>query len=498
MIEFGPSLLDQASDAIHARDLDDRVRYWTQGAARLYGWPAEEAVGRRLSGLVGMDVVAVAAARALVERDGEWVGEITVRTRDGCDLVVASRWTLVRDGGGAPAAVLAIETDITARKQLEGRYLRAQRMESIGTLAGGIAHDLNNVLTPIAMSIDILRDGTTDPGSLEILDTVETSTRRGADLVRQVMTFARGLEGNRLPVGVGRLMEDVADLARESGPAAIVVTTAIDGDVASVSGSPTQLHQVLLNLVMNARDAMPSGGALGLGARNVQFDEPHPDMGPRARPGRYVALEVRDTGRGIPPGILGRVFEPFFTTKAAGVGAGLGLSIARSIVRSHGGFVTLSSAEGRGSTVSVYLPVGEVAEALAGELPADLPRGRGELVLLVDDDAVVRAVTQQALEASGYRVIAARDGAEAIAMYGGRPGDIALVLTDVLMPVMDGVAMVHALRRIHPAARVVAASGGPAGDTASALAEAGVRWFLPKPYAPEPMLRTVRAALDEA
>jgi CheY-like chemotaxis protein len=192
------------------------------------------------------------------------------------------------------------------------------------------------------------------------------------------------------------------------------------------------------------------------------------------------------------------VFEPYFTTKAAGVGAGLGLSIARSIVRSHGGFVTLSSAEGRGTTVSVYLPVGEVAEALAGELPADLPRGRGELVLLVDDDAVVRAVTQQALEASGYRVIAARDGAEAVAMYGGRPGDIALVLTDVLMPVMDGVAMVHALRRIHPAARVVAAGGGQAGDTASALAEAGVRWFLPKPYAPEPMLRTVRAALDEA
>jgi len=248
---------------------------------------------------------------------------------------------------------------------------------------------------------------------------------------------------------------------------------------------------------MNARDAMPSGGALALGARNVRFDEPHPAMGPRARPGRYVAVDVRDNGRGIPPEIQGRVFEPFFTTKAIGTGAGLGLSIAQAIVRSHGGFVTLSSAEGKGTTVTVHLPVGEVVEALAGELPAELPRGRGELVLLVDDDAVVRSVAQQALEASGYRVMAARDGAEAVAMFGGRPGDIALVLTDVVLPVLDGIAMVHALRRIHPAVRIVAARGPHAGDTESALAGAGVRWFLPKPYAPEPMLRTVRAALDE-
>jgi two-component system cell cycle sensor histidine kinase/response regulator CckA len=497
-MEFGTSLLDQASDAIHARDIDDRVRYWSQGAARLYGWPSEEAVGRRLSELLDVDGTVLGAARAEVERNGEWTGEIALRTRDGRALVVASRWTLVREVSGAPAALLAIETDITARKQLEDRYLRAQRMESIGTLARGIAHDLNNVLTPIAMSIDILRDATTDPGSLEILDTVETSTRRGADLVRQVMTFARGMEGNRFPVGVARLVQEVAELARGSVPPSIVVTTAVDGEVASVSGSPTQLLQVLLALVANARDAMPSGGALTLGARNVPFDQPHPDMGPRARPGHYVAFEVRDSGRGIPAGIQGRVFEPFFTTKAIGAGAGLGLSIARAIVRSHGGFVTLSSAEGTGTTITVYLPAGEVVEALAGELPAELPRGRGELVLLVDDDAVVRSVAQQALEASGYRVITARDGAEAIAMYRGRPGDIALVLTDVSMPVMDGLAMVQGLRRIHPGARVVAASGLQAGHTESALAEAGVRWFLPKPYAPEPMLRTVRAALDEA
>ena len=498
-MEFGTSLLDQASDAIHARDVvDDRVRYWSRGAARLYGWPAEQAIGRRLSELVEMDVAAIAAGRAQVERDGEWTGEITLRTRDGHDLVVASRWTLVREISGAPAAVLAIETDITVRKQLDAQYLRAQRMESVGTLARGIAHDLNNVLTPIAMSIDILRDATTDSESREILDTLEASARRGADLVRQVMTFARGMEGQRFPVGIARLMQEVADLARGSVPPAIVVTTAIDGDVASVSGSPTQLHQVLLNLVINARDAMPAGGTLALAARNVQFDTPHPAMGPRARPGRYVALEVRDSGRGIPPELQGRVFEPFFTTKAIGAGAGLGLSTAQAIVRSHGGFVTLSSAEGEGTTVTVHLPVGEVTAALGGELPAELPRGRGELVLLVDDDAVVRAVAQQALEASGYRVIAARDGAEAVATYRGRPGDIALVLTDVPMPVMDGIAMVRALRRIHPAARVMAAGGPPAGDTASALAEAGVRWFLPKPYAPEPMLRAVRAALDEA
>jgi PAS domain S-box-containing protein len=498
LIEFGQSLLDQASDAIHARDIGDRVRYWSQGAARLYGWSAEEAVGRRLGELAAMDVATVAAGRAQVERDGEWEGEITLRTRDGSDLVIASRWTLVRDASGAPAGVLAIETDITARKQAEARYLRAQRMESMGTLAGGIAHDFNNVLTPIAMSIDILREGITDPGSLEILDTIETSTRRGADLVRQVMTFARGMEGNRALVGIGRLLLDAAELARASLPPAIVVTTAFDGDVAPVFGAPTQLHQVLLNLVLNARDAMPAGGALTLAARNIRFDAPHPGMGPRARPGPYVALEVRDTGRGIPPEIQGRVFDPFFTTKAIGAGSGLGLSIVQAIVRSHAGFVTLASEEGTGTTVTVHLPFGEVVEALAAELPAELPRGRGELVLLVDDEAVVRSVTQQALEASGYRVLAARDGADAVAMYAGSAEDIALVLTDVMMPVMDGIATARALRRLHPAVRIVAASGLHAGASESALAEAGVKWFLPKPYAPEPLLRTVRAALDEA
>jgi PAS domain S-box-containing protein len=498
LIEFGTHLLDQASDAIYVRDADDRVRYWNQGAVRLYGWTAQEAIGRRLSELLEMDVAVVAAGRAQVERHGDWAGEIALRTRDGSNLVVASRWTLVRDGFGAPAAVLAVETDITARTQLEARYLRAQRMESIGTLAGGIAHDLNNVLTPIAMAIDMLRDAITDSGSLELLDSVETSTRRGADLVRQVMTFARGMEGNRVPVSVRRLVEDVADLARALVPPAIVVTTDIDGEIASVSGAPTQLHQVLLNLVMNARDAMPAGGALVLGARNVQLEAPHAAMGPRARPGRYVAVDVRDSGRGIPPALRGRVFEPFFTTKAAGAGAGLGLSIAQALVRSHGGFVALASEEGTGTTATVHLPVGEVVEALADELPAELPRGRGELLLLVDDEAVVRAITQQALEASGYRVMAARDGAEAVAMYGARSGDIALVLMDVVMPVMDGLAATHALRRIHPAVRVVAASGLNAGGSESGLAEAGVRWFLPKPYAPEPLLRTVRAALDEA
>jgi len=496
-MEFGSSPLDQARDAILVSDLDGRVRYWNQGAERLYGWAAQDAVGSRLSELLELDVAAVAVGRTEVQRHGEWTGELALRTRDGRDLVVASRWTLVRDGSGAPAAVLAIETDITTRRHLEAQYLRAQRMESIGTLAGALAHDLNNVLTPIAMSIDLLRDGTRDPGSLEILETIETSVRHGADLVRQVLTFARGMEGRRTAVGVRQLVRDIAQLTRESMPTTVAIDTDIAGDVASVIGEPSQLHQVLLNLVANARDAMPRGGALTLGARNVQIDERLPDMGPRARPGPFVALRVSDTGPGIPPEVEARLFEPFWTTKEVGQGAGLGLPTARAIVRSHGGFISLSSEVGHGATFTVHLPAAEVLESLAGEAASDLPRGRGELVLLVDDEAVVRAITQQALEAVGYRVMAARDGAEAIAMYLARREDIAVVLTDVRMPVMDGIATVQALRRINPEARIVAASGPSAGRSESALAEAGVRWFLPKPYAPEPLLRTLRAALDE-
>lgn len=497
LIEFGSSLLDQARDAILVRDLDDHVRYWNQGATRLYGWTAEEALGRKVTELLKMDVAAFSAGQGHMGQEGEWIGEISLRTRDGRDLVVESRWTAVRDAAGVPAGILVIDTDITERKRLEAQYLRAQRMESIGTLAGGIAHDLNNVLTPIAMSIDILRDSTTDPGSLEILDTIETSTQRGAALVRQVLTFARGMEGKRMVVGVRQLVDDVAHLARGTFPKTIVVSTEVEGDVASVIGEPTQLHQVLLNLVVNARDAMPAGGSLALGARNLQIDEPHAAMGPRARPGRYVGLQVSDTGEGIPPEVESRLFEPFFTTKEIGKGTGLGLSTALAIVRSHGGFITLSSEVGTGTTFTVHLPVGEVVETLAGKAAGDLPRGRGELVLLVDDEAAVRSITQQALEANGYRVMAARDGAEAVAMYIPRQGDIAVVLTDVMMPVMDGLATVQALRRINPTVRIVAASGLNAGGSEPSLSEAGVRKFLPKPYTAETLLRTLREALDE-
>ncbi|HVZ78312.1 MAG TPA: ATP-binding protein, partial [Gemmatimonadaceae bacterium] len=294
------------------------------------------------------------------------------------------------------------------------------------------------------------------------------------------------------------LVGDLERIIRDSCPKSITVRATVARDLSMIVGDPTQLHQVLLNLAVNARDAMPEGGTLTIAAGNVEMDEAFAAAIPDAHAGRYVMLEVSDTGVGIPPEIRDRIFDPFFTTKEPGKGTGLGLSTTAAIVRSHGGAMTLQSAVGRGSTFRVYLPAGAAAEASRGaETPPVAPRGRGEFVLVVDDEPAVRTVAQRTLETFGYRVLTAADGAEAVALFARRHADIALVVTDMMMPVLDGVGTIHALRRIRPDVRVVAASGLAVNGQVARAAEAGVRHFLPKPYTTTELLTVVRAALDE-
>ncbi len=387
--------------------------------------------------------------------------------------------------------------DLTESKALERQVLRAQRMESIGTLAGGIAHDLNNVLTPILMSIELLREGVAEQRVHNLLDVLESSAKRGAALVKQVLTFASGVEGRRIAVDPVQVIRDLLAVMRDTLPKDIEVTFTAAPNILAVTGDPTQIHQVLLNLCVNARDAMPHGGRLHLAIENVTLDHTYTSMNVDARPGPYVVVQVVDTGGGIPEEIRERIFEPFFTTKEVGKGTGLGLSTMQAIVKSHGGFVNLYSEIGIGTTFRVYLPADSSLKPGAGEAAsATLPRGHGEVVLVVDDEPAVRGVAQTTLERFGYRVLQAGNGAEAVALYAQRREEIAVVLVDMSMPVMDGPACIAALLAIDPAVRIVGSSGMATNQVVAQVVSAGVTHFVPKPYTAEVLLRTLHLVLS--
>ncbi len=403
----------------------------------------------------------------------------------------------IRDEADRIVAVEGAMQDVTEQKRLEVQFLRAQRMESVGTLAGGIAHDLNNVLTPVLMSVDLLRATDDAAERRELLDGIESATRRGADMVRQVLTFARGADGQRTPVPVDRVLRDVERLCRETFPRNIEVRLRVDADLPSVIGDATQIQQVLMNLCVNARDAMPDGGVMSLTAGVRLVDAQYLGGNADADPGRFLVVSVADTGMGMAAATLDRIFEPFFTTKEVGKGTGLGLSTSAAIVKSHRGFIRAYSEPKVGSQFRVYFPAasGSAAEVIDTQ-SEEIPRGAGELILVVDDEASVRDITRQTLETFGYRALTATDGADALARYAERRNEIALVLTDLMMPVMDGNALIEVLARLTPGGRIIAASGLHTHGQVLRALESRVQAFLEKPYTAETLLRTIRRVLD--
>ncbi|MEX2380782.1 MAG: PAS domain S-box protein [Opitutales bacterium] len=352
-------LLDKARDAICVTDLEGRVTFWNKGAERLYGWTAAEAAGKNVSALLSSEREPEneQEVEQAIENEGEWTGEVRQTTKDGKKRIVESRLTLIVDRMGNPTSVLAINTDISEKKQLAANLLRRQRLESIGTLAGGIAHDLNNALAPILMAIDLLRQNY--PEAKTLLETMEKSAVRGSEMVRQLLTFARGsegAEGKRVIVDPLPLLKETGKMIESTFPKNIELRTDFAASLQTIRGDATQLHQVLLNLCVNARDAMPGGGALTLEAQNVDIDAAYARTNPDATPGSFVVWRVTDTGTGISPEICERIFEPFFSTKSPDSGTGLGLSTLIGIVKSHGGFVEVFSVPDEGSTFAVHLP----------------------------------------------------------------------------------------------------------------------------------------------
>jgi PAS domain S-box-containing protein len=415
---------------------------------------------------------------------------------DGTVVWVMGQAVPEKDDAGRVVGYVGTITDVTEKKQLESRLLRSQRLESVGRLASGIAHDLNNILAPMLMSAPVLREAIQDPDLRQLVDTIESSAVRGASVIKQLLTFGRGLEGERIPVQLKSLVQDMCNIIRETFPKNIIAVRETPVGAWLVRGDATQLHQILMNLCVNARDAMPDGGKLALELENVEVNEAVASMNPGARPGRYVALSVTDSGTGIPPENLDKIFDPFFTTKGVGQGTGLGLSTVIGIVKSHSGFIQVNSRLGQGTQFKVYLPACDTPKDSEKNLkPGPLPQGRGELVLLVDDEESIRRVARQALERHGYRMIEASDGTQGLAQYTQHQSEVRLVITDVVMPFMDGPALIRALRKLNPQVRIIAMSGHQSKASAGHLPRNSVQAILAKPFDAAELLQALQQAL---
>src|ERR1051325_7095488 len=492
------ALLDKAQDAILVRDLEGRICYWNKGAERVYGWSVAEVMGKNADDLLSnQSATQLTEARQEVITRGEWLGELRPITKDGKAVIIESHWTLVRDNAGNPKSVLVIGTNVTEKRKLEAQFLRAQRMESIGALAGGIAHDLNNVLAPILMVVDLVQSELATDESRRLLAMAKSSALRGAGMVKQILSFARGLGGEFTALHLEHLVREMGKLANDTFPRSIRIETQIGKGLCPIKGDATQLHQVLMNLCVNARDAMPDGGSLCLEVENAILDGRQTPMLPEPASGPYVVLTVADTGQGIPARLLDKIFEPFFTTKEPDKGTGLGLSTVMGILKTHNGFLEVSSEVGKGTTFHIFLPaVAAGATVSPVERPGASPLGQGEQILLVDDETALLEITRELLGAFNYRVLTATDGEEAVALYRRHRGNINAVVTDMMMPTMDGPATIRALREIDPQVKVLCMSGL---DSRPNLADAGqlrVEVTLRKPFPPETLLTKLRQVLD--
>ncbi|MBL8149473.1 MAG: PAS domain S-box protein [Blastocatellia bacterium] len=500
-------LLDKTQDAIFVQDLSGQIVFWNKGAEKIYGWKKEEAIGRNVADLIFKDNTYLQFN--LTDGDQiktEGVSEVRQVTRDGRAIVVESRWNYLKIDGDAESesskigkveGIIVVNTDITEKKKLSEQFLRAQRMESIGTLASGIAHDLNNSLTPVLVASKLLADSELDEDKKLLVNMISSGADRSADMVRQVLSFARGVDGERVLIQLKHIIQEIKKIVQQTFPKSIFIDTKISKDLWPVLGDATQLYQVMMNLCVNARDAMPEGGRLLLEVENVCLDENYARMHIEAKPGNFIYLSVTDTGTGISSEVMQRIFEPFFTTKDVGKGTGLGLSTVLTIVRSHGGFVDVYSELTKGTTFKIYLPAAiESANDRTVFSSHQMPCGNGELILVVDDELAIRDITKVTLENYGYKVVTASDGTEAVAVFAKRQEEVKAVIIDMMMPNLDGQATIKILQKLDPKVKIISTSGLTSNERI--LEVTNVQAFLLKPYTAEKLLDKLAEVLKEA
>lgn len=484
------AILDHQPVAFFACDPTNHFTLWEGRSWPEANVPPANPVGRDLSAMLGMGTVSREAVRRALQ--GETVLEEHRSAGKNFEII----HTPLNDERGQRIGTAGVVVETTERHKLEAQLLRAQRLESVGRLAGGVAHDVNNILAPVLLGASLLRHAELDDAQRSLLETMEASARRGAAIIRQLLVFSRGAEGERGPVAPAPLITEMRNFVRETFPRNIAISTNPGPNDLFVRGDATQLHQVLLNLCVNARDAMPDGGEIVLDVERVTIDAAAASTLPDAAPGDYVVFSVRDTGTGIAPDVLDRIFDPFFTTKAVGVGTGLGLSTVLGIVKSHGGFITVDSYVGKGTTFRVHLPVGVPAtEGRSSSAADELPRGRGEGVLVVDDEQSIRYLVRQALELGGYRVFEAANGVEGLACLDRHQTEVQVVLTDLMMPLLDGRSFVRDVRALHRSLPIMAMTGVGDSTALDELRQLGVDVQLTKPFTADALLRTVHRSL---
>jgi PAS domain S-box-containing protein len=494
-------LLDIAPDAIFVHNLDYQILFWNKGAEKLYGWSTVEAIGQDSREFISEEAwQQFEAAMKQVLTTGAWQGELSKVTATGKPITVSSRRSLLKDGLGNPKSILIVETDITEQKQLEAQFFRAQRLGSLGTLASGIAHDLNNILTPILGIVEILPIlfPELDDRTQNLLTILNDSTLRGADLVKQILSFTRGVEGKPTYIQIHHIIKEIQRIIQQAFPKNIEVVFDYSKHLWTIEADSTQIHQVLMNLCVNARDAMLNGGTLTIGTENLTIDENYARIHLDAQTGDYIVISVTDTGTGITTEQIDLIFDPFFTTKEIGKGTGLGLSTAMGIIKSHGGFINVYSEVGKGTWFKVYLPAIDTHEAPPQAI-IDLPIGNGELILVVDDEIAIRSITSTTLETYNYRFLTAGDGIEAIAIYAEHKHEIDVILLDMMMPSLDSLTIVRTLHKLNPLVKIIAMSGLAANEPMTkALQTHGVMSFISKPFAVEHLLKTVSQACGQS
>jgi len=496
-------ILASAMDAIIAVDEDQNVVLFNAAAEKMFRCPSSDALGQSLDRFIPVRLREVHRRHIrdfgrthVTQRAMGKLGSLSGLRSDGEEFPIEASISQV-DAEDHKLFTVIIR-DVTEKKRLESQFLRAQRMESIGTLAGGIAHDLNNVLSPILTAVELLQMRFTDESSQRLLNILHTNAVRGSEMVKQVLSFARGVEGDYAPLQPRHLIKEIVKILTDTLPKDIKITFANPAELWNVKGDATQLHQVLMNICVNARDAMPGGGELRIEAGNVEIDEHYARMNVEIKQGRYVCITVSDTGVGIPEANLNKIFDPFFTTKEQGLGTGLGLSTAAGILLSHRGFINVYSEGGRGSRFSIYLPAIDTAQVSSAQTPRlDLPVGNGELILVVDDEVAIREIAKETLRAFGYEVLTANDGTEALALFAKHHEAVRCVITDMMMPFMDGPATIRALRKLAPDMKIIATSGLKATSKTAEVARLGVSTLIQKPYTAEALLRALADELKK-
>lgn len=493
-------LLDLAPVSLFVIDNNDRILYWNKGAEVLYNINSNEVIGKKIEDLflkgcfTHQDYNFIQDIKNNIIKTDYWEGELKKTNDLGKEIIIESKVKLTRDINGNPEYILIVNLDITERKLLENQLLLSQRLESLGTLASGIAHDLNNMLSPIVLGLDIIKNKINDKNTIDWIKTLQDTAKKGSDLIKQILLFARGLGDKQGIIQLRYIIEDFIKIIKGTFPKSINISKEVRNDLCTIIGDSTQISQLLMNLCVNSRDAMPDGGNLIIKATNIVLDESLAKSNVNAKVGNYVLLTVSDTGTGIPPEIIAKIFDPFFTTKEAGKGTGLGLSTVYNIVKNHKGFLDVKSEVGKGTTFSIYLPA-VVNESKEEELKIqDIPYGKNEVILVVDDEVAVREIIRATLEAYGYEVISADNGAEAIALYEKNLINVKVAIVDMLMPVMDGTATIQALRAINPNIKIIVSSGFDEAKDKPIIGE--VDAFLSKPFTAESILKLLSDVIN--